>query len=95
MPPDSKVSKQAMLSARIKGTVIELPNSATLKLTGEKLSWAIAGFPTVNCHHGTKTEAAISKRVEIPATKAIMLTLFFVDDASLGYWDASDVDGLG
>ena len=74
MPPDIKVSKQAKLSAKIKGVVMSVPKSATLKLIGEKLTWAIAGFPIENIHHGTKTEMAISTRVNAPAISPIKLT---------------------
>jgi hypothetical protein len=39
-------------------------------LTGEKFTDAIAGCPTLNCHHGTKTEIIINNRVRIPAMSA-------------------------
>jgi len=51
----------------------DYPKIEKWRLTGEKLTWANAGFPTVNCHLGTNTETTISNKVEIPATNAIKL----------------------
>lgn len=79
MPPESRVRKHARFVAQIKGIVTWLPRKARLKLTGEKLTCASIGFPTVNCHQGTKTEIAISTKVEIPAINAIMLILFRIN----------------
>ena len=59
-----------MFRAQIKGTVRKVLNNEKLKLTGEKLTIAIVGFPTNSCHHGTKTETAIKTKVRIPAVNA-------------------------
>src|ERR1017187_1492162 len=77
MLPANNVSKHAIFRASSKGTATETPLTERLKLTGDKLTW-IAGFSTVNCHHGTNKEIAIRTKVEIPAANAIKLILFFI-----------------
>ena len=70
MPPASRVSRAAMFSAQMMGTVSMVLKSAKLKFTGEKLTVAMAGLPTMNCHQGTNHETAIKMRLRIPATNA-------------------------
>jgi hypothetical protein len=49
---------------------------ARLRLTGETSIEAIAGFPTLSDHQGTKIEIETKTRVKMPATKEIRLVLF-------------------
>ena len=70
MPPASKVSRAAMFSAQMIGTVSIVLKSAKLKFTGEKLTVAMAGLPTMNCHQGTTQETAIKTMLRIPAANA-------------------------
>lgn len=74
-PPAAKVIALAMFNAKIKGNVSEFPRRARFRFTGETSMEAIAGFPTVSDHQRTNIEMAIKTRVEIPATKAMILIL--------------------
>ncbi len=76
MPPASRVSRLAMFNAQIMGEISRVSNNEKLKLTGEKLTVAIAGDPTVNCHQGINTETAIKIRVSMPAANATWLICF-------------------
>ena len=78
MPPEARVRIQDRFIAKIKGIVIGLPKSAMLEFTGEKLTCAIVGCPTVKRHQGTNTEIAISSSVETPANNAIKPILFCI-----------------
>src|ERR1700690_4626243 len=92
MPPDARVNALAKFNAKTSGIVIELPKSARFQLTGETLTEAIEGFPTVNCHQGTNIEMAISRRVDIPATKAMMLILFCITSTYDAKGDVANVN---
>ena len=70
-----------------------LPKRSRFKLTGETPTEAIAGFPTASCHHGTKIEMTIKKRVDIPAIKATMLILFCINSPYNAKRNVSDVNG--
>jgi len=59
-----------MLRAKINGILSRVLNRAKLKLIGEKLTVAIVGLPTDNCHHGINTEATIKTKVSMPASNA-------------------------
>src|SRR5665647_2038122 len=72
---------------------MKLPKRSRFKLTGETFTEAIAGLPTASCHHGTKIEIAISNRVEIPATNAIMLILFCINSTYNIKRDVASVNG--
>ncbi len=92
MPPDARVNALAKFKAKTSGIVIELPNSARFQLTGDTLTAAMEGFPTLNCHHGTNIEMAINRRVDIPATKPMMLILFCITSTYNAEGDVANVN---
>jgi hypothetical protein len=71
-----------MFKAQIIGIERGVPNKEKFRLTGEKSASAIAGFPTVNRHHGTNSEMAINRRVAMPPAKPIQLSLRSINSAS-------------
>ena len=92
MPPDNRVNALAKFNAKTSGIVIELPKSARFQLTGDTLTEAIKGFPTLNCHQGTNIEIAINRRVDIPATKPMMLILFCITSTYNAKGDVANIN---
>lgn len=68
MPPASKERVTEMLTAIIKGTVNVCPRKLKFMLKGDtsKVANGLLIEPTMTCHHGVNSEAAISKNVEVP-----------------------------